>query len=269
MFEPTEFAPAERASSEALARQTALFQGSLVAIALNAIPAGVIITNTHRQIVFGNPVFASLTGSSQTELLGLRPGEALSCSNATLSSGGCGTTQFCRHCGAAQAILQSLSGEPAVNECHLIRKDIAQDASLDMQIFTSPFTHAGETFTLLTALDVSHERRIKAIESYYFTDVLADVGNIRNLAEMLETEVQPELWEYCQHLRFVSKRLLEGMAAYRDLGEVEQGNFQPSPEVITSRETIESVAQLFRAHAAAEGKQVRLDPECPPGVRLT
>jgi hypothetical protein len=70
-----------------------------------------IILNTDRQIVHANlaaiDFFKQHSGLPQ---LGLRPGEALRCARAAAAPGGCGTREFCRNCGAPEAILIGWEG---------------------------------------------------------------------------------------------------------------------------------------------------------------
>ncbi len=75
---------------------------------LNALPYVAAILNEQRQIVFSNDVLLqTLGGISLEDILGLRPGEALSCINATNNTGGCGTSDYCMVCGAVRAVLDS------------------------------------------------------------------------------------------------------------------------------------------------------------------
>ena len=48
------------------------------------------------------------------DIKGLRVGEAICCENAFKIAGGCGTSEFCRTCGAAKAILSAQGGNPGV-----------------------------------------------------------------------------------------------------------------------------------------------------------
>ncbi len=47
--------------------------------------------------------------SDQSSILGLRPGEILGCINAAKYEAGCGSAMICSNCGAAIAMVSSLT----------------------------------------------------------------------------------------------------------------------------------------------------------------
>ncbi len=79
--------------------------------AFHALPVPLLMINNCRQTVFCNSAFQSIaTGKSPYETVGLRPGEVLGCVHSVAHEGGCGTSKFCRDCGAAAAIIRSWKG---------------------------------------------------------------------------------------------------------------------------------------------------------------
>ena len=111
----TKHAPAERAAPETIATQAQRFrQATLLRALAGAIPDILVILNPQRQIVYANQRLIELLGLEDSqEILGLRPGEALECVHASQTQAGCGTTEFCRQCGAVNAILLRQRGQPA------------------------------------------------------------------------------------------------------------------------------------------------------------
>ena len=77
---------------------------------LEIVDGCLAVLNEHRQILALNKNILDMLGIDDAEkALGLRPGEALHCVHANKHPGGCGTTEFCSSCGAAIAIVTSLS----------------------------------------------------------------------------------------------------------------------------------------------------------------
>lgn len=74
---------------------------------------------------------------------------------------GCGTTIFCRTCGAARAILASLSGRSDIQECRIIN---FEDEAFDFRVWTFPRVVDGEKFTIFTLLDITNEKRREMLE---------------------------------------------------------------------------------------------------------
>lgn len=104
----TVFLPPEKAAPDVVARQARLLAQSAVADALDRIPVLAVVLNRQRQIVYCNPV--CLRRDDGAELIGLRLGEAIGCIHPQDCGETCGSTRFCRFCGAAQAIRSGLRG---------------------------------------------------------------------------------------------------------------------------------------------------------------
>jgi hypothetical protein len=122
-----------RSSASDLARDVERARGSrLVATLLDAADTSLMVLNPRREIVAANASAASLR--PLPEIIGLRPGEALSCVVAG-GPGGCGTTAHCETCGALGAILASQErGRPVGAEC-LMRSELGAGAALEQVFF--------------------------------------------------------------------------------------------------------------------------------------
>lgn len=220
----TDFLAAERAGRDEVRRAALALAGRMPTDVLDAVPTGVIILNACRQIVYCNKAFKAQAGcGASDDLLGMRPGEALGCVHAAGSASGCGTTKFCRHCGAALAILESLRGEPSVEECRMTRAGACGDESLDLQIFTSPLALEDGDGVLVTALDISHEKRRAALERVFFHDVLNGASGMFMYSGLMEQGDVPDPVEAGRLLRETSGRMLETVQAHKDLAAAEQG----------------------------------------------
>jgi hypothetical protein len=129
----TLFAPAERDSLQSVREQARYFTDlPLLSTFLDAAPNFFMVLNRHRQTVFANRTLLDVVGGNTALVEGLRPGEILGCVHADENQPGCGTTEFCRTCGATRAILSSLNGERSVDECRIIR---ANGDALDLRVW--------------------------------------------------------------------------------------------------------------------------------------
>lgn len=182
----TDFAPAERASDEEVLRQYKKLAGfSFVNDFLDAVPHMTLILNRQRQIVFSNRAFLDFSGERTveavlgrctggmfgndcTECLGQRPGEWMGCKNASLTEGGCGTTGFCRFCGAVQSIMNSQSMDRLdVQECRMVCG--SEKESLDLRVWSRPIRVNEEPFTVFSVVDISDEKRRQVLERIFFS----------------------------------------------------------------------------------------------------
>ncbi len=182
----TEFAPAERLSPGDVEDQSrAICCLPFVRDFLDAVPNMALVLNECRQIVFANRTFRDfvgidtlqeLVGCRQGEVLecihakyiGQRPGEAVGCIRSGLTEGGCGTTLFCRTCGAVRAILNSQQmNRLDIQECQMIRGE--EEDPLDLRVWSRPLEVNGNRYTVFSVMDISDEKRRKALERIFFS----------------------------------------------------------------------------------------------------
>ena len=144
-----------------------------------------------RQIVFCNGALAKLTGATAASLMGMRPGEVFNCIHARETPGGCGTTESCSTCGAALAILAALDGEASRKECRMTVQASTGSEALDLDVSCSPMTLEQQLFVIFRLQDISHEKRRRVLERFFFHDVLNTAGVTQNLATLLAGMVPP------------------------------------------------------------------------------
>lgn len=258
----TEFAPAERASIETVQRQaTLLAQQPLISELLNSVLDYVLILNPQRQIVFASRNVQQLVpGVALGDLLGQRPGEALGCTHSGVGSGGCGTTAFCRECGAAKAILASLAGRKDCQECRMIRITNTKEEALDLLVTGTPLTIDGETYSLVALADISHEKRRRALERIFFHDVINSAGGLEGRILMLDKRAPTDLREQIGLLRTGVHHVLEEIMAQRDLVAAEGNELAVDPQPLKSQHVLEKVLQLYAGHPVAAKRGLRIDP---------
>ena len=131
---PSEFAPAECLDTAEINRQAHMVSEiPYLSKHFDAIPNIVLILNKQRQIVFANSAaIFTFKLSNRMELYGLRPGRALNCIHAQESKLSCGTTSFCRECGATRSILSGLENKKSVEECRISTK--SGESAFDIRV---------------------------------------------------------------------------------------------------------------------------------------
>lgn len=263
---PTEFAPAERAQPETTAAQAERFLTTCpdLQTILDAVPDVVIALNRQRQIVFANRSALALTGRQMTQLLGLRPGEALNCIHAYESEGGCGTTAFCSTCGAVRAILASQRGQANVEECRILVRD-SNDA-LDLRVWAVPYQMNGERLTIFTIQDIRDEKRRSALERVFFHDVLNIAGALSFAAQIIRETRPTELQDLPELLNAMTEQLIEEIKAQRDLLNAENHELVVHPEAIDAQALLHAVVESYRQHQVAQGRTIQLAPSADPAT---
>jgi len=258
----TQFAPAERASIEQVHRQYERFSGTpLVGEIVDTIPEIFIILNAERQIVFFNQALIDFLnkGNEESDLLGLRPGEAFHCIHADETEGGCGTTEFCQECGAVHAILTSQKGKKDVRECRISNKMNSEVEALDLRVFTSPFNFNNERFSIFAITDISHEKRRRALERIFFHDILNTVYGLSGFADFLQEESPEELEDSVSTIIMLSNRLIEEIVAQKELIAAENNELHITPQSISSKELLQELASSYDHHEVARKRLIRVD----------
>lgn len=263
MCADTLFAPAERVAREiALEDARSLLTLENINDILNSLPYIAAILNEHRQILFSNQAMLDLLGISSGDILvGKRPGEAFQCIHSDEHEGGCGTAEACRYCGAVQVILESQkTGKRASNECRITSRINGVLVPFDLQITAMPFRCASRTFTLVTIIDISAEKRRLTLESVFFHDIINTAGGLSGLIDVLEDcKDEAEMRQLFTHMGKLSARLIEEVLAQRDLTAAESGNLCPRPAPIKSRELLEEAIAQIKYHKSAEGKTMVIE----------
>ena len=254
---PTRFAPAERLSSEEIQTQSAFFSSLPYLRELaDALPTIFVVLNSYRQIVFANQALADFAGkNSPEELYGLRPGEAFHCIHSNETEGGCGTTEFCRTCGAARAILAAIGGKRDVQECRITTRD---GQSLDLKALACPLRNQSG-FVSFALEDISHEKRRRVLERIFFHDVLNTAGGVQGLAELLKEENDPkEAEELIDMIWSGAHMLIEEINAQKQLSAAENGDLTVEQQTARTDEFLKEVLGLYENQTVARDRRLQL-----------
>lgn len=253
--------PERRAPMDIIRRQAVLASTLNTSGVLDMLPVMVLVLNEDRQIVLANDNLARFLERPAVELLGLRVGEALGCDHRHAAEGGCGTTAFCCHCGAAKAILSGLDGRHDVQECRITRdvRDLRDAANF--QFLSTPLSLAGERFLFATMLDISFEKRVELFERIFYHDVLDTSSGIHGLCALLAGQVSGELRDDTEILLGASSRLVDQVLAQKQFAAAESRQMQVQPVKLGTRFILLELADFFRRQTVAAGKRLLVDPD--------
>ncbi len=256
---PTAFAPAARESHARVAEQSEEFRDSvLLRRIVDASPEVLVVLNDKRQVIYANRSLIEAVGvSCEDDICGLRPGEVLHCAHADESPGGCGTTEFCSMCGAVRAIMEALGGRESTEECRIAA---GNGESMDLRVRATPLVISGSTFVVFAVVDISNEKRRKALERIFFHDILNTAGGLRGMTYLLRDADPAELGELQETVYRLSGRLIDEIQAQKELTAAENNELQPHKEPLEALELVRDLVDLYSCHEVAQGKAVRLDP---------
>lgn len=268
----TEFAAAERLNTDEVVEQSRkICSLPFVRDFLDAIPNMALVLNKYRQIVFANLAFRNFVGYDEQDkdlsyfyakYIGERPGEAVGCIRSDLTEGGCGTTVFCQTCGAVRSIINSQQlNKLDIQECRMLCGK--EENPLDLRIWSRPLEVNGAEYTVFSVMDISNEKRRKALERIFFHDVLNTAGGVKGLADLLsETGLDDaEIRDVAGMLAESSDQLIEEISAQRMLSAAESGDLQVSNQPLDSIEIMNRVIRQFHSDNIAKGKELLLNNE--------
>jgi nitrogen-specific signal transduction histidine kinase len=258
--------PEPRVSAGRLSAQHRAASGApFVQQIVDGVPDPVVLLNQSRQIVLANEGLATLLGRSRGSLVGQRLGEALDCVHAADEPDGCGTTPFCRFCGAGRAhsLCQS-RGKASQGQCRIVKRGNA--GALELEVSVKPLAVGGEPLMLVAARDVSAERRREVLERLFFHDVLNTAAGIKGVFDLWPLLTEAEAGEMSERARVLSAQLVEEIQAQRELLDAERGDLVPQPKALAVEPLLAEVRAVYAAHKVARGKGIEL--RCSEGVAI-
>ncbi|HML55489.1 MAG TPA: HAMP domain-containing sensor histidine kinase [Solidesulfovibrio magneticus] len=261
--DPTCFAPSERACQEDIDRQFAVLSQHAIPLVLNAMPIIAMVLNRQRQVVHGNRKFADVLGIADIrEALGKRPGEAFRCVHADEHPGGCGTSEFCAHCGAVRSILLGLAGTDNVQECAINRDTGAGIEALDLRVSSASVHLDAEPYLIFSINDVSHEKRRRTLERLFFHDMLNTVGGVQGLLEFLAEEVPEDLQADARLIYRAVSQLTDEIIYQKQLLAAETNELETNCTPLRSDDILDVVAATFQGGEQARDRRIVVENAC-------
>lgn len=137
-------------------------------------------------------------------------------------------------------------------------------SDLDITVTAMPYESAGRTYTLLTILDASSEKRRRALERLFFHDIANIAGGLAGIANALRSATNgDEREEMLGAMEYSARALLDEIEAQRQLASAEAGDLPVAPENITSSEILAGVVDALRYHPVSRDRRIVIDGETP------
>jgi signal transduction histidine kinase len=227
------------------------------------MPIIAMVLNRHRQVVHGNRKFADVLGIADIrEALGKRPGEAFRCVHADEHPGGCGTSEFCAHCGAVRSILLGLAGTDNVQECAINRDNGSGIEALDLRVSSASVHLDAEPYLIFSINDVSHEKRRRTLERLFFHDMLNTVGGVQGLLEFLAEEVPEELQSDARLIHRAVSQLTDEIIYQKQLLAAETNELETNCTPLRSDDILDVVAATFQGGEQARDRRIVVENVC-------
>lgn len=247
----THFLAPDKSTSKKLQEEIDKLQSNeLIRALFDAVTIPLVILNNHRQIVFANSPFTQLIGAEQPEeTYGKRLGDTLRCIHAHENGEfDCGTTEFCKTCGAAQAMNSSIHGIASTQECRIIRHKNGSKGmknALDLKTSSHPILLYGTQFNIFTIHDISNEKRRAALERIFFHDVLNTVQSIHSFTFFMRRTPPEEMLRFLPSIEKAVLSLNDEIQMQRQIFAAERNDLNVTPELFETHGVFKELQDLY------------------------
>ncbi len=210
---------------------------------LDSVPVIILVLDNDRRVCLANLAAEELGKErGRDTVLSLRPGDVVGCVHASEKESGCGTTEFCRVCGAAIAINSAKHGQVAVQECRIITAD---GGARDLRVWARPLEVDGVCKTLFSATDITDDKRRRVLERLFFHDVVNAVAAVQGTAEIMKDASGEQKDELSEIIALGARQALEVIASQRQLAAAEAGELVVNNEEISSISLLEDIKAIY------------------------
>jgi K+-sensing histidine kinase KdpD len=260
-YKPAQFDPAERKTPDELKYQVDIFsQNRFLIDLIDSLSQILVVLNTERQIIYANKHYYDFCGIPVTQsIIGVRPGEAINCIHAFLTAEGCGSTDYCKTCGAANALSESQKGIQSIKECRILTKSLE---SKNILVTSTHYKYNGEEFTIFALTDLSDKKKTETLERIFFHDILNSASGISGLSSMLTELKDPnEITDIANIINRAAENLIDEIQAQRQLNEAERGELYPDLHEVNTILVLHDLKNLFSTQAMAADKSIFIDED--------
>jgi signal transduction histidine kinase len=264
----TYYAPAERATPAELQKaiETAI-NNPVINELMNIVSGLLAVLNEQRQILAVNDCLLQTLGIKDvSQVLGLRPGEAVNCIHAHDMPGGCGTSEFCSTCGAVMVMVKSLElNSPVENTCAITIDKLGEKEDIYFLVRSSPLTFQGTRLLLFFFQNITNQQKWAQIERLFFHDINNIITPLLGASELLTYEANRETQDLAQIIYQLSLRLTGEVSMQKYLSTKKNIDYQPILQQVSVTQIFKNINDMFVNHPSAKHKLFTL-PESLPNL---
>jgi hypothetical protein len=239
----TQYASACRSEKSRIERIYAIMSGAPIFHELmRKLDQYVFILDKNRQVVYVNQSVMDAYGFQDiNDILGKRVGEIFDCRFAK-SVSGCGTSAFCRECGAVNAILDSqLHHMDKIEECTIIS---VSGKVHELAVSSKPFFFDCEEFTLFSLRDISEEKRFRILEDIFFHDIANIASSLYSMIQLMNDERIEDSGRLNDMLLRASQELVSELNSHKLLKAAEENELIVNEVDVNSLEVINKIVDF-------------------------
>lgn len=216
------------------------------------------ILDENRQIVYTNDILLkTLEFENIKQILGKRFGEAVNCRYSFEEKEGCGTSEHCRYCGAANTIMTcQQTGLKTTGECRIRRIVDGIENFLDVEVTATPFNYEDNTYTIFSLIDITDRKRRSFIERIFFHDVMNVAAGLQGFFEIFDSLEEEEKKNFIKMGASLSQQIIDEIIAQRLITQAENHELVVNYQLIDSLPFIHQIALDLQLLEVAKGKNI-------------
>jgi len=248
----TQFASADRSSETVIWSQYGIFlENSILNEFLGKVDQYIIVLNNNRQIIYGNASLLNDFGiQSVDDILGKKPGEVFDCKYAWCVAG-CGTSNFCKDCGAVNSVLESQQkNSDAYQECVILTKS---GKTFELGVSSKQINISGGQFTIVCIRDISAEKKSKSVEEIFLHDLSNLATGIKSMLQLMTDDRITDKKKIEHQLMKTADCMVDELASYKMLASAEDNVLDTVNRPENSISLIERAVNFVENIPAAKG----------------
>ncbi len=226
---------------------------------LESLPYVALVFSGDRKLIFANTKMLDYFDIHDiADIVDNKPGCAIRCVHSTEKPGGCGASDFCRHCGLSKIITSSFSSRHKFSgECRFSVVKGGSPAPMDVYVSCSPLKIEEQELMVVSLQDISGEKRRQILERVFFEDILDSAGNLASFAEYIKlcedmTQVRKNLDLFVE----ISNTLVTQIKEQKDLIAAENGLLKVNYTLIESVPFMKTIAAQITRSAIFEERKI-------------
>lgn len=252
----TYFAPAMRTERRKLKNQIGnISHNPIMNSLLKATNGLLVVLNEDRQIVALNHTFLDALGIQNPEdVLGLRLGESLHCVHCAEKPNGCGTTPYCRTCGAAIAMMTAIDKNKADEQiCALTAEHDGVTKDVSLLINAKPLIVDENRWILIYAQDITQQQHWENLERTFFHDINNVVSSIMGNSELLALDLPHS--QKVQQIKKAAMRLESEVSLQSSLSQHREAQYLARKDETSITSIRQEVDQIVKGHPSSKNKE--------------
>jgi K+-sensing histidine kinase KdpD len=220
----------------------------------------ILILDAEQNIVYANQSFNNFFEKKRvSHVIGNKTGDSFSCRNAARRINGCGTTKFCKSCGAANAIRNAIKGNRSTKECKILTTN---NDTIELRVTASPITFQDSQLTLFSISDISNEKRRRSLERIFIHDILNIAGGISGLSAIMKEINDPEeVKEIADTIETAANNLVDEIQSQRELSSAERGDLTLKYSKVRTSDILIELKKIYTNHDLNPGKTIAISDE--------